>query len=322
MYKSKKYMKPLLAATYDDNTILSFPVFGTPKVDGIRAIVLEQGVVSRTLKPFNNQFLSEALKSILPIGSDGEIFLNTLRETNGFNSSKNSTLLKGKKKLDESVTVLYYWFDYFKTPESSYLTRIQQIQKFVCDFPKILEPLIFYVGDVICYLKIIPLIPEKFTSLSELSLFENKMIDSGFEGVIVRSGDGHYKYGRSSSKEGLMFKIKRFSDMEGLIIGFKALETNDNPQIKNALGYNKRSTNKDGKKKMDTLGSLTLQIDFNGEQIETSVGSGFTDLERQDFWNNRMELLGKVCKFKYFAYGTKEAPRHGVFLDTRDSIDT
>ncbi|NBX70281.1 MAG: hypothetical protein EBR01_15185, partial [Proteobacteria bacterium] len=67
--------KPLLAASLKKLTAddLKFPVYATPKLDGIRALKVNGEMVSRTLKPIRNSEISKALKELLPNGSDGEI---------------------------------------------------------------------------------------------------------------------------------------------------------------------------------------------------------------------------------------------------------
>ena len=52
-----------------------------------------------------------------------------------------------------------------------------------------------------------------------------------------------------------------------------------------------------------------------------SIGTGFTDAERQHIWDNQNKYLGALVKFKYFPVGGYEAPRHPVFAGFRDRRD-
>ena len=49
--------KPMLSATCKDSSQLVYPVLVTPKLDGIRCLVKDTGVVSRTLKPIPNKYI-------------------------------------------------------------------------------------------------------------------------------------------------------------------------------------------------------------------------------------------------------------------------
>ena len=50
-------MKPMLAALCEDVTKLRYPVIASPKLDGIRALVIDGQLVSRTLKPIPNRYV-------------------------------------------------------------------------------------------------------------------------------------------------------------------------------------------------------------------------------------------------------------------------
>ena len=52
-----------------------------------------------------------------------------------------------------------------------------------------------------------------------------------------------------------------------------------------------------------------------------SVGSGFTDAQRLDFWRNAESLIGKVIKYKSFTVGVKDKPRFPIFLGFRHKDD-
>ena len=59
--------KPMLAATFNgDWDALTWPQYGTYKLDGIRALKISTNVVSRTFKPIANKYIRETLNTILP----------------------------------------------------------------------------------------------------------------------------------------------------------------------------------------------------------------------------------------------------------------
>lgn len=152
-------------------------------------------------------------------------------------------------------------------------------------------------------------------NVEELLEYEADIVARGFEGIIVRDSGCRYKNNRATWREQGMFKMKRFMDAEGEIIGYEELLINDNKPELDALGYQKRSDHNAGKIPGGTLGKLVVKIltgPFAGEI--TNVGSGLDDQLRGIIWNNRQKFLGKVIKFKYQSVGSKNLPRTPIFL--------
>jgi DNA ligase-1 len=259
-------------------------------------------IVSRTFKPIRNAELAAAVKDLLPDGSDGELIMGgTFQNTTSMVMSANKTI--GNEK------AYFYWFDYLvEDPKKSYLGRMEDMKKFVEEHPEILTA---------SPVKIVPLVPTEINTIEDLLKYETEVLEQGFEGVMLRTAHGPYKFGRSTLKEGSLVKMKKFDDDEAIVIGFNELMKNTNEKTKDEFGYAKRSSHKSGKVDQDTLGSL--EVNLNG--IHFSIGSGFTAEQRKEFWNNRDTLMGKIVKFKYFAIGIKEAPRFPIFLGFRHIDD-
>ena len=295
--------KPLLAASLKKLTAddLKFPVYATPKLDGIRALKVNGEMVSRTLKPIRNSEISKALKELLPNGSDGEILSGkTFQE---------STSAVMTEDAGTGKNTIFYWFDYVvDDPNKAYLDRIEDMKAYIESHSHI-------VADE--RIKIVPLFPKKIDTKEELDAFETWCLEQDFEGVMIRSADGKYKFGRSTEKEQILVKIKQFEDSEATVVGVAAMQTNTNDKKKNELGEMRRTSHKDGKVNLDLLGAL--EVDWNG--IRFSIGTGFDHDTRQDLWNRRDDIIGKVVKFKYFSQGMKSAPRFPVFLGFRDEND-
>ena len=154
-------------------------------------------------------------------------------------------------------------------------------------------------------------------NLEELLVYEEAMLDLGYEGLILRDPHAPYKMGRSTAKEGYLLKLKRFADAEAVVIGFEERMHNGNEATVSELGRTKRSSHAAGKTGRGDLGALVCRF----EGIEFNVGTGFSDDERQRIWNDQAGHLGRIAKFKYFPVGVKTAPRHPVFLGWRDPMD-
>jgi DNA ligase-1 len=295
--------KPLLAASLKKLSVddLTFPVYATPKLDGIRALKIDGTIVSRTFKPIRNTTISNVLMSLLPDGSDGEILSGKTFQ------DSTSTVMSADAGIGSGTT--FFWFDYVKdNPDKGYLDRIADMKKFVDSHPEILKD---------NRVTIVPLIPKKIDTAEELNVFEQWCLDQGFEGVMVRNAGGKYKFGRSTEKEQILVKIKQFEDDEAVVIGVSALQTNVNDKKMNELGDMRRTSHKDGKIDLEMLGAL--DVEWNG--IRFGIGTGFDKETREDLWKRRDSIIGKIVKFKYFSQGVKTAPRFPVFLGFRDKND-
>jgi DNA ligase-1 len=152
----------------------------------------------------------------------------------------------------------------------------------------------------------------------ELAVYEEKAVAVGYEGVMVRSLSGEYKHGRSTAKQGILGKVKRFSDYEAVVIGFEEKMHNTNDAKTNELGRTQRSTAKEGLVGANTLGSLTVEKDG----VIFNVGSGFNDAQRKEIWEHQSKYLGSLVKYKCFdVQSGYEAPRFPIFLGFRDKDD-
>jgi DNA ligase-1 len=272
--------KPMLAGTLENVDDIQFPVAISEKIDGIRAIVVEGKLLSRTLKDIPNEFIRETLESYLPTGADGEIIVgNTFQEST-------SAVMTMKTK---PIPFKFFWFDYVKDSHTKpYLERMEDLKNW---FEK--NPIPESLKE---FMTIIPLYPIVVSDEDTFSKFEKEILSKGGEGVMVRSMNGPYKFGRSTLREGFLVKWKRFKDAEATIIGFEQLIQEGVP--------------------VNALGSFLVK-----DKVEFSIGTGFTMEQRKDFWKARESLEGKLLKYKFFEVGVKNAPRFPVFIGFRSEID-
>ncbi len=311
--------KPLLAAALDDLETVTFPCLATPKIDGIRALRIGNDLVTRQFKPVRNVTIRRILSALLPEGSDGEIIVgDTFAESTSAVMSQGGT-----EHFSEPFT--FYWFDFVHTTNTSdpdpskraYKDRVQDMKDYISTHPDVLQHI---------QARVIPLFPETISSVDELVAYEKVQLAQSHEGVMLRSPKGRYKPGRSTAKEGILLKLKKFSDGEAVIVEAEELFHNENDKTKNELGGSKRSTKKEGLVKGSTLGSLKVRNIASGEaasfgEVVFNIGTGFTAQMRMEYWQSRDALLGKIVKYKYFDKGSKDAPRFPVFLGFRDPDD-
>ena len=92
---------------------------------------------------------------------------------------------------------------------------------------------------------------------------------------------------------------------------------NANEAFGNELGRTARSSAKAGLVPKGTLGGFEVRDLKTG--VNFSIGAGFTAAERKQFWDNAP--IGQTVKYKYFPSGSKDKPRHPIYLGMRDRRD-
>ena len=293
--------KPMLAEHADLNKI-KFPMLASPKLDGIRAVVLNGKLLSRSLKPIPNKHTRKLFESSNWYeGLDGELIVGSPTDPKCFNKTTSGVMSE-----EGEPDVNYYVFD--QIPEYSWIREDSPFKNRYSDLQNNMP------------LDHVVLVPQKMVwNLPELEEFEQECLSAGYEGVIIKDPNSPYKYGRSTLREGYMLKIKRYQDAEATILSVEELLSNTNEATRDELGKVKRSNAKAGMVPQDTLGALIVKDIKTG--IEFSIGTGFDETLRKELWDNKDNIIGKVVKYKFFAYGAVDKPRHPVFLGFRDKRD-
>ncbi len=285
--------KPLLACEADLDK-LKFPLLASPKLDGIRCIIHpDLGPVTRNLKPIANVALRERLAQ-LPAWLDGELVCGDPTAKDCMQRTTSAVM----SSANDSSEVTYFVFD--SVSNNEFEIRYDGVGHALAGNP----------GATV-------LTHERLNDMQDLSAYEERCVETGYEGTMLRDPDGKYKFGRSTVREGILLKVKRFSDMEGAVTGFVERMHNGNEATKDNLGRTKRSTAKANKVGRGDLGALILSIE-GWPSATVEVGTGFTDEQRQRYWEDRDNWLGMTCTFKYQAAGSKDAPRFPVFKCWRE----
>lgn len=290
--------KPMLAATCKDFDKLKFPLLATPKIDGIRCLVLEGPAltvraVSRNFKPIQNNYVRQWIEDNCPVGFDGELTVGKNFQETG----------SGIMSYDGKPDFTYRVFDFvWADVTEPYHKRIDRLVN------------TYGMGSTQQF-RIELVLPKLITSLQELQDYEVLCLEEGYEGVMVRDPNGPYKEGRSTEREGFLSKIKRFQDSDALVVGYAERMHNANEATKDELGRTKRSSHKANRVPMGTLGALRVKEIHTG--IEFEIGTGFDDMTRDKLWAERDRLVGRIVKYKSQPTGVKEAPRFPVFLGFR-----
>lgn len=293
MLFNKYGFKPMLAAPVTDIELLQYPVLASPKLDGIRCIVIDGVAYSRSLKPIPNEVVQYFFASGEYDGFDGELIAGPHNAPDVFNRS--TRFVMKRDAMDDWAFYVFDWIQGGITIERMGLVESLEWSPHVR-----------------------PVIQTTIRNVDALREYERVSLSQGFEGVMIRSIGGEYKHGRSTLREGLLLKLKRFSDDEALVIGVECLMRNGNAAETNALGYTERSGAADGLIPTDMLGALIVR---RADGVEFKVGSGFTETQRYDFWLRQDEIIGKIITYKHFEVGAKDKPRFPIFKGFRDEKD-
>lgn len=320
---TEKPFKPLLAAstTEADLLALTFPLVWSPKLDGIRTMIHEIGPVSRKIKLIPNEKLRAFLDRPELKGFDGEMTYGPVTDKDVFNRTQ-SAVMSIDGPAPQEAEGKYLVFDDFTDPDMPFFnplaeddtnTRFGRLKARVAALPEELRA-------------VVQVVPHRVVSNhDDLLNIERVVVEKNYEGVMLRSPGGRYKYGRSTLREMILAKVKRFADDEATIVDFEEMMHNDNEQTRDALGHAKRATLQENLRPAGTLGALVVFNEkYAGIQIGNTVsdgrfriGSGFTAAMKQDFWDRREELRGKKITFKYQPSGMKDLPRFPVFKGFR-----
>lgn len=275
-------MKPMLAAKAPDDLsvlgdITRFAV--SPKLDGIRACVVDGVVQSRTGKPIPNRELSALLSRPEYTGLDGELIYGSPTAPDVFQRTTSAVMTHDAP----ADGVVFHVFDDFSVPSRPYVDRYDAM----------------VLGRRRCFDRDCMTWVNHFepSTLGHVVHIEQTLVARGYEGAILRDKHAPYKFGRSTVREGGMLKVKRFSDAEALVISAMELVRQDG-----SMG--------------GILGALMVKDVQTG--VMFSVGTGFTQEQRVALWVDRAGLLGRTITYKYFAGGVKDAPRFPVFHRFRE----
>lgn len=277
---------------------LRYPLWVTPKLNGVRGHVQKNTVLSTSNKPLPNVNLQRMFG--LCNHWDGEFLVGPPTESQHSLNRTTSVVMSDDKPLGD---LKFYAFDHIEFPHEPFRERVARLEKLDCNLK---HPLV------------VVLMNQLIRCEKELLDVEAKFVELGYEGLITRDPDAPHKAGKSTAIQAWMGKLKRFSDDEAEIIGFVEQERNTNEAYKDELGRTKRSSAKAGKVTKGTLGSVVLRKK-NG--VVFNCGTGFNNAERDEIWNNQEKYLGRLGKYKFFEIGSGDVPVLPVWLGLRSKLD-
>lgn len=306
---------PLLSATIDikkDPDVLgklSYPGYGSPKLDGIRGVVRNGTVVSRQIRPLPSTQVQELFRHLEHM--DGEVIAGGEPTDADIYYTTDSHVMSVNKPAE---VITFFVFDW---AEESWAQR---------PFQDRYDHLAGYVERYKSTGTLnLDLVPQRLIhNAEEFLAFESEMLELGYEGVMYRSVDGPYRVpsksaeNRPTFKMGILGKLKRFEDVEGVVIGFIERMRNDNEAMKDAFGRIKRGASKANKVPAGTVGKF--RVLYNGAEHIIPTGK-FKKPALKEIWENQDKFKGKLLKIRHFPYGAIEGLRSPRAIGWRSEID-
>lgn len=289
-------MKPMLASATDGKH-LKWPKLASPKLDGVRCIIVDGKALSRSMKPIPNKYVQMLFGLQELNGLDGELIVGDPLSPTVFSATTSAVMSH-----DGIPSVWFHVFD-DATETGGFQRRLHTAHRRAKKRSS----------------SCIAVHHAELTTPDGLLDYEDQCLSSGYEGVMLRDPAGPYKYGRSTVKEEWLLKLKRFTDAEAEIIGFIELSRNNNEAKLNELGALSRGHRKEGMIGAGVLGAFTVRDIVTG--VEFDIGTGFTARDRAVMWKEQKSLVGRLVKYKSQPTGVKDKPRFPVFLGFRHPSD-
>ena len=293
----EKQFKPMLAPNEAiDIRDISYPVYVSDKLDGIRCLFINGEMLSRSLKPIRNKQLNKRFEFLKVLSKkhdtifDGELYLHnhTFQEITSYVSTED-------KEPPEELK--FYCFDCFNTDISAFQDRVALFNNILSKYK-----------DVVCVEQTEIYYSEDITPMFEYALQNN------YEGLILKNPYGHYKFGRATVTQNLMYKVKPFKTYDLKVIGtFERMKNTNDSEI-NELG-NKYKSNTLADKKPTGIAAGFITIYNNKEMKVTLTGN---EAFRKNIWDNKNDYVGQTIEVKGMEVGSKDVLRHPTFVRFRE----
>lgn len=295
--------KPHLACDAD-LTKLKFPLMGFPKLDGVRGMHIVGSMTGRSLKAHGNKFVTEKYSRPEFEGFDGEFTFGDIR---GESLCRDTTSVMSR--IEGEPDVVWNLFDYLH-PHVIDLPYIER-------YDALVECVTLNYWSHSHNITVIPFV--WLHNIAEVEAFYQKCLDDGYEGCILRDPNGKHKDGRATVKVGAYLRMKPQSDKEAKVLRLVEAQENQNEAKTNELGRTERSSHKENKVGKGMVGMLVCMDDVYGE---IDVGAGkMSHAEREYYWQNPDELIGKMVKYRSMDVGIKDKPRFARYISIRAESD-
>jgi len=293
--KSEEVSKPMLAKEFGaERDKIIYPAFVQPKLDGIRALKTKSSFVSRKNTPISTMTHIEKSLSKVTETLDGELYCH------GESFQENTKLIK--KKTEDSKKVKYYVYDLISS--ESFKERYKKLTSIVNS-----------IKDN--YIVLVPTF--EITSEKELEAYYKMFIEQGYEGLMLRHGEGGYKCNGRSSE---LLKYKKFIDRAYPIIDVTPANKNKLhgvPVVKVTDQLVPLTTPNVVFYKEKGVTEIVKVNEVDHGYPTTRCGARLSHEEREELLKNKTDYIGKTAEIRFFEFHDSGVPRfpiyHGIRID-------
>lgn len=285
----------MLGTPYDDvgHGKVAWPCIVTEKLDGIRRIIIKENGVCRAYSRSGHideglvEILAEAMH--LPDNTvyDGELLAKgTFKDSIAQRQASNSIANSGGEKTGLTFNVFdMIPLDEFYAGKSTSPALNRKILLGATLMDDSIEYLTDNASELIAafgihqeleHIKPVPILG-KVNSLLEAEPIVSEIWNNGGEGIMLNTCSGLYEIKRTKH----LLKVKHTEEYTLKVV-----------DILEGTGRNE-----------DAMGALV--VDFEGSYV--GVGSGFTDAQRQEIWENPEDYLGRMIEVETFGKSTNAA---------------
>jgi DNA ligase 1 len=244
-----------------------------PKLDGVRVITIVNAAnKTATMYSRNGKVLENFGHITAAIEANIELFDRSIVLDGEMVSSSFQALMKQvhRKSDAETSDARLMLFDVLPLSEFQKGESIMG-QKRRSNLLRSMKAVLDKVGSI----DIIPQIEVDLGSyVGELQFkqYNKDAIEAGFEGIMIKDVDAIYECKRSAS----WLKMKPFIEVSLTVTA-----------VEEGTGKN-----------VGRLGALICEGEDDGKKIQVNVGSGLTDDQRAEFWNDQQDLLGQIVEIR------------------------
>lgn len=285
----------MLGTPYDDvgHDKVAWPCIVTEKLDGIRRIIIKENGVCRAYSRSGHideglvEILAEAM--YLPDNTvyDGELLAKgTFKDCIAQRQASNSIANSGGEKTGLTFNVFdMIPLDEFYAGKSTSPALNRKILLGATLMDDSIEYIVENASELIAafgihqeleHIKPVPILG-KVNSLLEAEPIVSEIWNNGGEGIMLNTCSGPYEIKRTKH----LLKVKHTEEYTLKVV-----------DILEGTGRNE-----------DAMGALV--VDFEGAFV--GVGSGFTDAQRQEIWENKEDYIGRMVEVETFGKSTNAA---------------
>ncbi len=292
---------------------IRYPVRCSKKMDGIRGIFRGGKLLSRSLKPLPNHDLQDgklgaylrAISNKYGVTLDGEFYSDEV----DFNAIS-SLIMSHDKVMPEHLK--YVCFDCIQGDD--------------VDMPmmKRHELALFIKAQIPAHIHFEVIEKVQINSAADLKAMYLRVLEEGFEGLIVQSENGRYKPGRWTIKEACGFKFKPYNDYDAQVTGIVQATVVDPTEATTTNELGRTVTSKKKGDRIPIPMACSVMVDYKGADgivRKQKVSLSVSDEEAREIWTNQAKYIGRWIQYKGMEVGAKDVPRHPTSVCWRPDLD-